>query len=99
MFDTGQAADQARVSQSPAAIARQVLDDYWDGMTLPINPGKIAQDMGITLRVMAEDSPYSGAIWYTDDGLPVIEYKRSELLTRRRFTVAHEIGHFMLQHG
>ena len=52
--------------------------------------------MGIRVRVddfMGE----SGTIELTSDG-PLIFYKGTEIAERRRFTVAHEIGHFALGH-
>ena len=34
-----------------------------------------------------------------DPGGPVIEYNMADSMTRQRFTIAHEIGHYVLQHG
>lgn len=82
---------ETRIMQTAA----QVLDAHWDG-NVPVNPIKIAAAMGIRVRVddlMGE----SGTIELTDDG-PLIFYKGTEIQERRRFTVAHEIGHFALGH-
>ena len=52
--------------------------------------------MGIRVRIdnsMGE----SGTIELTADG-PLIFHKGTEVAERRRFTVAHEIGHFALGH-
>jgi Zn-dependent peptidase ImmA (M78 family) len=45
----------------------------------------------------AEDLSESGSIELTDDG-PLIMVKGTEVSERKRFTVAHEIGHFALGH-
>lgn len=90
----------ARAARSPAVAAREVLKVFWDGASLPIDPGRIASDMGI--RVYARggaDDPYdfSGYFRWVGDQ-PIIEYHREDSLVRRRFTVAHELGHYVLQH-
>ena len=75
--------------------ALQILETHWDGK-LPVNPVKIAAAMGI--RVRGDDSlAESGNIELTEAG-PVITYNSTEALQRKRFTIAHEIGHFALGH-
>ena len=75
--------------------ATQVLDAHWDG-TLPVNPVKIAAAIGVLVR-NNDSMPESGIIELTDSG-PVITYNGSEIAERKRFTIAHEIGHFVLGH-
>jgi Zn-dependent peptidase ImmA (M78 family) len=82
--------------------AALVLETYWDGQ-LPVKPERIAERMDITLKprggVGDSAYQYSGYFSITPSGLPVIEFNRMDSLTRRRFTLAHEIGHFALGHG
>lgn len=72
----------------------------WDG-DLPVNPGEIANNLG--LRVVpcggpGKSYPYSGYFYRDAEGNGVVEYNRGDSPVRRRFTVAHEIGHFVLGH-
>jgi Zn-dependent peptidase ImmA (M78 family) len=66
--------------------------------TAPIDVEKIAEDLG--LRVVAEDlgSEISGLLLVSKDGMASIAVERSEPPVRKRFTIAHEIGHFLLRH-
>lgn len=84
--------DQSDVAARSAA---DVLAKYWDG-TLPIQPGVIARCMGATL--LDDLNTHSGEIRRHDDGSVVIRYNPSEALVRQRFTIAHEIGHWMRGH-
>jgi len=63
----------------------------------PIDVEKIAEDLG--LRVVAENlgSDISGLL-VSKDGMASIAVERREPPVRRRFTIAHEIGHFLLRH-
>jgi Zn-dependent peptidase ImmA (M78 family) len=75
--------------------ARDVLQAHWDGK-LPVNPVEIARRMG----VMVEGDPFmvgSGYYRANHQGRPHISYNSLEPAVRQRFTVAHEIGHFV--HG
>jgi Zn-dependent peptidase ImmA (M78 family) len=83
---------------SEAAI--DLLDQLWDG-SLPIRPEQIAHQMRVALvgRGGSVDFnyPYSGFFTY-QNGHPTIEYNVTDPLVRRRFTVAHELGHYILGH-
>lgn len=70
--------------------AEQVLDRYWDGV-LPVRPENIAIAERIQLRPIAEPG-YSGKYDF-NGGHPFIEYNPNEPIVRKRFTVAHELGH------
>jgi Zn-dependent peptidase ImmA (M78 family) len=79
------------------------LREHWDGK-LPVDPGVIAKRLG--LRLEAVGSPFDPVAFSgyfkrsPNDGLgPLIQYNREDSLVRRRFTVAHEIGHFVLDHS
>lgn len=84
---------------TPSLLASQVLNDHWDGF-LPIDPMWLAERAGI--YVVAEPEleldGISGDCYYDDDGLPIIRYNPCENERRRRFTIAHELGHLMLGH-
>ncbi|EKM6409791.1 ImmA/IrrE family metallo-endopeptidase [Pseudomonas aeruginosa] len=83
----------------PIKTARAILDRYWD-RSIPVDPFKIAQMAGA--RVLADhDMPHqdlSGS--FTLEGnVPTIRFNPEDARVRQRFTVAHEIAHWALQHG
>lgn len=77
--------------------ASDLLSEYWDG-TIPVEPEQIARKIGI--RVVPEfqiESGVSGII-SMEDGKPVIRYDMTDAPVRQRFTIAHEIGHYVGGH-
>lgn len=86
----------------PRRAAAEVLRMYWDG-SLPVKVDDIARRMGAhVVKRQGADYTYSG--YFIDrcdsqDGIPTIEFNGNDSVTRRRFTVAHELGHFALGHG
>lgn len=72
--------------------AKEVLDLYWDGY-LPVDPVEIARNMGVKIK----PSPFldHSGHFYFENEQPTIEYCSSEPERRRRFTIAHELGHFV----
>ncbi len=76
--------------------AQKVLDVYWDGF-LPVDVLGIAEKMGFNLINTVEDQAISGHI-ELKDGIPFCHYNSLEPITRQRFTIAHEIGHYALGH-
>lgn len=84
---------------NPIVLAREVLKKYWN-QTIPVNLDSIAHSMGIQvnyLPVITEGCDYSGSFEY-QDGVPVCSVRSTDPYTRRRFTLAHEMGHYVLQH-
>jgi Zn-dependent peptidase ImmA (M78 family) len=81
----------------PAEEARRVLRAHWDG-SLPVNPGKIAESMGLTLHPLPPRYVSEGVSGYFSRQDRAIFYNPDDVPVRRRFTVAHEIGHFALGH-
>lgn len=79
--------------------AKEFLDRHWDGR-LPIDPAAMAEKAGI---LVVDDACLSGeglsGCFDPEAGRPVIRYNPKEAEVRQRFTVAHEIGHFVLGHG
>ena len=82
---------------TPEIIANQVLADFWD-QSLPVDPAKIAKAMGV--RVFENPSlQLSGELVVSDDGTMRIHINPHDSLVRKRFTVAHELGHVCQRHG
>ena len=61
----------------------------------PVPLGALANDLGITVKVAALDRGRSGLIERGDDSYR-IKVNRYETRERQRYTLAHEIAHFLL---
>lgn len=74
-------------------IAARVLAD--SGATPPIDAAAVAKGLGIT--VVREDLPenVSGVLLAEKDP-PIIAVSRADHSRRQRFSVAHELGHYLL---
>ncbi|WP_275628991.1 ImmA/IrrE family metallo-endopeptidase [Pseudomonas sp. 273] len=73
------------------STALDVLKAHWD-FKLPVDPIAIAERMGIEVQAGSPLDRESGHYSYRD-GDPLITYNPADSTVRRRFTVAHEIGH------
>ena len=83
-----------------ALTAKQIIQKYWDDGSLPVNPTAIANKMGIAVLA---DPHLDGSGHFipidTLTGRPLIVYNPTEHRVRQRFTIAHELGHYVLNHG
>lgn len=76
--------------------AQEVLNRF--GLTgPPVSPGAVCRALGITVRVRPFD--YVAGLFINDDVFPVIVVNSREPRVRQRFTIAHELGHYFLDHG
>jgi Zn-dependent peptidase ImmA (M78 family) len=65
----------------------------------PVDPFAIAERLGIrVVQIKAPDPTLSGFMMRKEgeSGEPVIGLNRDHAKTRQRFTVAHEVGHYLL---
>jgi len=72
---------------------KDVIASYQD--TLPIKVGAIAKSLGIIVKKATLSAGISGEIKETD-GVCTVRINRHDVKARQRFTVAHEISHFLL---
>ena len=79
---------------SASAAARALLEEFWD-KKLPIDPREVARKLG--LEVVEADLGFLSG--YLDKSKRTIFVNSSELPVRQRFTIAHELGHYCLEHG
>jgi len=63
--------------------------------THPVKVGAIARDLGISVKEIDMSDDISGTL-KREDGNWIIRVNRRHSKTRQRFTVAHEIAHFIL---
>jgi Zn-dependent peptidase ImmA (M78 family) len=73
--------------------AMRLLLDHWAG-NIPVQPEWIARVMGIEVVYDDLDANVSGYIENRGER-PRIHLNRADSELRRRFTLAHEIGHFV----
>jgi Zn-dependent peptidase ImmA (M78 family) len=62
----------------------------------PVDVDGLAQGLGLTLRRHAADPDLSGFILREGNGPGVVGVNKNHAKNRQRFTVAHEIAHFLL---
>lgn len=87
-------------------LANQILNTYWVGRNLPVDPSELARLMGVQVEEYAfcsdEDESMrsvSGMYLADHEGHPLIRVAADQYPLRQRFTVAHELGHHVMKHG
>ena len=81
---------------SPEALADCIISHY-PGIGIPIRLKRIAGSVGIVDIVGQTTSSFEGALVTTAaKGTGSIAYNSASRIERRRFTIAHEIGHFLI---
>lgn len=88
--------------RDPSLAAALVLQHHWN-QQLPVRVDLIAQRMGVKLFPRS-GMRYSGHFFSADDtqnqsGQPAIVFNTDDSSARQRFTIAHELGHYVLGHG
>lgn len=71
----------------------KLIERYWD--TLPVPIDTIIDEIGLTINYKALDDNISGWIELQADGSYQIVVNANHASTRRRFTAAHELGHYI----
>ena len=80
--------------QEPGEVALRLLESQ--GIrSAPIPVEKIVKALGVQLRFSPLDEELSGMV-YVKDGTPIIGVNALHHPNRQRFTIAHELGHYML---
>jgi Zn-dependent peptidase ImmA (M78 family) len=74
--------------------AQKVLERFW-GEGIPVDPAQIARKMGIEVSNAHLDPDVAGAIEKRDGRPAAIYLSAGDHPNRKRFTCAHEIGHFV----
>ena len=88
------------MSTDPESDARQILQTVWrpngegNPILLPVDPFVIAQKLGIKAYAAGLDEGISGMLVKRAGEDPEIYVHASDSPNRRRFTCAHELGHY-----
>jgi Zn-dependent peptidase ImmA (M78 family) len=77
--------------------ANRILEIAWktEPVPIPVDPIRIATTLGIAVFNQILDADIAGAIVKVDGGDPIILLNAADSPSRKRFTCAHEIGHFI----
>ena len=78
-----------RILGSTRETINRYLDDY------PVKLGQIAKDLEVSIKVSSLNTGVSGQITRENDHY-LIRVNRHEARERQRFTIAHELAHFLL---
>ncbi|MCW2901188.1 MAG: putative Zn peptidase [Streptosporangiaceae bacterium] len=75
-------------------MAHEILDEFWPHRFLPVDPVEIARDMGVEVFSAELGNDVFGLI-YGGPGGAQIYIDQDQPPNRYRFTVAHELGHYV----
>lgn len=79
------------IRQTVASLLEQ------DGITSPgFDVGRLAEKKGAIVVEEPSESDFSGFLFRSMDSPPVIGVNSNHAATRKRFTIAHELGHLLL---
>lgn len=78
--------------------AVELLYECWDG-SLPIDPVRIAKSLGVKVLDVYLNKDVSGALVKKQEEDPSILLNAEDSTTRKRFTCAHELGHYIRRAG
>ncbi len=82
---------------SPAEYARNLLSEL-NIKSLPVYPRKIAKGLGISVWEREADSGYDGYLISADGNWGIMLNSSIRSKARKRFTVAHELGHYYIDY-
>ncbi len=79
----------------PEREARQLLSTAWDDRPLPVDPIQIARRLGIKVYSAGLAEGVAGMLRKRPGLDPEIFVNGNDSLNRQRFTIAHELGHYV----
>lgn len=82
----------------PAEAAASALLKEVAATEPPVDPQAIAEALGVHVALTKMDHELSGML-LRDDDVPAIGVNAKHAPTRRRFTIAHELGHLRMHRG
>ena len=80
----------SKISKEHAPIVQEYLKKK------PVPLGELAKKLKLTVKLSSMKPGRSGLIEKLEDGSYKIKINRYEVRTRQRFTLAHEIAHYLL---
>lgn len=90
----------ARGRRQAEQTAERLLVEHGHTATVPVPVEAIAKELGVAIRREHFDAPDVSGVLIREPGqTPVIGVNTATVAVRQRFTVAHELGHFLLHQG
>jgi Zn-dependent peptidase ImmA (M78 family) len=85
---------RSKVKMEAAEDAAKLLKAAWGG-AIPVDPVRIARTAGLQVLEAALDDKTLGALVKNPEQDPIILLNERDGENRKRFTCAHELGHFV----
>lgn len=82
------------VSRQAKMMAEQMLNEVWHGAGFPVDPVTIAKRLGLHVLETDLPDPIAGALLKEAGKDPIIVIHYQDSNQRKRFTCAHELGHY-----
>jgi Zn-dependent peptidase ImmA (M78 family) len=82
-------------SLSPDTAAEHIRQIAWSAQAFPVDPVTIARKLGLEVLETSLPDEVSGALIKEIGKDPVIVVHRADSDTRKRFSCAHELGHYV----
>lgn len=82
------------ISEKATEAAERTRREAWDG-SIPVDPVLIAHRLNLDVSTARLDADVAGAIEARPGGRPLIFLSEKDPPNRKRFTCAHEIGHYV----
>ncbi|WJM82893.1 ImmA/IrrE family metallo-endopeptidase [Pectobacterium brasiliense] len=79
----------------PNTSADALLKRIWGERNFPVDPVWIANELGLDVVEVTLDGTVSGALLKEPEQDPVIILNSNDSSVRKRFTCAHELGHYI----
>jgi len=79
----------------PEVEATRVLQNTWGNNGFPVDPVSIAKKLGIDVVETSLPESVSGALIKKTGKDPLIAIDSNDSINRRRFSCAHELGHYI----
>ncbi len=78
----------------PTSAAQSLLDKVWVDKGFPVDPADIASSLGVVVYEANAPGSISGALIKEEGKDPIIVLSKTDSRNRKRFTCAHELGHY-----
>lgn len=89
------------VSEARYKFAQAEAKRVWEKVldrAIPVKMGLLSKALNIPCKKADLSSKVHGYSRMDSDGLCIIIYRENDLITRQKYSVAHEFGHVLLEH-
>jgi len=86
--------DLSETKQAAQNAAKEMLKACWAPEKFPVDPYSIAEKAGAQVTFIELPNDVAGGLLKEPDSTPIIFINQADHPNRKRFTCAHELGHF-----